>query len=190
MLSRLLRDIYYKYQSLLPYMNRVRYMLNRWKFKESGLKGSMAKNVKIRGRAEIVLGNRVAFREGVFIGGNGKLFIGDATSINENTIIACTQYVEIGSNCMFAPRCYVLDVDHKFSDASIPINQQGYEQSPVKIGDDVWFGTGVVVVKGVTIGNGCVIAANSVVTEDIPAYSIAAGSPARVLRSRHETLIS
>lgn len=184
MLSSLLRSLYYRYQDLLPYINRARYMLNRWKFKESGLKGSMAKNVRIRGRAEIVLGDRVAFREGVFIGGNGKLSIGDATSINEHTIIACTQSVEIGSNCMFAPRCYVLDVDHKFSDVSIPINQQGYEQSPVKIGDDVWFGTGVVVIKGASIGNGCIIAANSVVTDDIPAYSIAAGSPARVLKSR------
>ncbi|QOD11854.1 acyltransferase [Psychrobacter sp. 28M-43] len=184
MFSNIVREINYFLIDTLPYINRMRFELNRWRFYESGTKGSLARNVRLRGRTEILLGNKVTFRSGVLISGNGKLIIGDNTTLNEYTIIACTQSVKIGANCMFAPYCYILDVDHEFADTSIAIKDQGYRQEPVVIGNDVWLGTGVVVTKGVTIGDGCIIAANSVVNKDIPAYSIAGGVPAKILRSR------
>jgi acetyltransferase-like isoleucine patch superfamily enzyme len=183
MLSEILRSTAKKYSDLSPYINRLRYELFKWKFNTAGVKGSLARNVRIKS-GEIILGDRVAFREGVFLGGMGKLSIGSSTVLNEGTMISSTVDVSIGANCMLAPRCYILDVDHEFSDLSIPIKDQGYRQSPVKIGDDVWMGTGVVVTRGVTIGNGCVIAANSVVTRDIPPFSIAGGIPAKVIKGR------
>lgn len=184
MFARILRSLNYRCIAVIPYINRVRFELNRWRFYHSGVKGSLAGNVRFRGETEITLGNKVAFRSGVLVGGNGKLTIGDNTALNEDTIIACTLSVSIGANCMLAPRCYVLDVDHEFADVNVAIKNQGYRQAPVIISNDVWLGTGVVVTKGVTIGDGCIVAANSVVTKDIPAYSIAAGAPAKVIKSR------
>ncbi|PJK27986.1 acyltransferase [Minwuia thermotolerans] len=94
--------------------------------------------------------------------------------------------VEIGANVMLAPRVYLLDVDHRFERRDIPISKQGYLVRPVRIEDDVWIGTGAVITKGVTIGRGAIIGANSVVTRDVPAYAIAAGVPAMVVKGRPE----
>lgn len=184
MLAKFLRLLNYRLVELKPYINRLRFEANRWRFIQSGKKGSLGSNVRFRGRSQIILGDKVAFRSGVLLGGNGKLKIGSGTAINEHTIIACTESVTIGANCMLAPRCYVLDVDHEFKNTEVPINSQGYNHAAVSIGNDVWLSTGVVVTKGVTIGDGCIIAANSVVTKNIPAYSIAAGAPAKVIKSR------
>ena len=184
MVSNFFRLLTYRYLELVPYFNRLRFELNRWRFHAAGKKGSLAASVRIHGRCAISIGDRVAFRENVLIAGNGSLYVGSGTAINEYTMIGCTEMISIGDNCMLAPYCYVLDVDHEFASTSIPIRDQGYRHSPVKIGNDVWLGTGVVVTKGVTIGDGCIVAANSVVTKDIPPFSIAGGVPAKVLRSR------
>ncbi len=79
--------------------------------------------------------------------------------------------------------CLVTDGNHRFDDPDRPVPWQGFtSKGPVTIGDNVWFGANVVVTSGVTIGRRSVIGANSVVTEDVPAFSIAAGSPARVIK--------
>jgi acetyltransferase-like isoleucine patch superfamily enzyme len=78
----------------------------------------------------------------------------------------------------------VTDSSHRFDDPVTPVPWQGFtSKGPTRISDNVWCGVGVVVTSGVTIGERCVIGANSVVTSDIPAYSVAAGVPARVLRT-------
>src|SRR4029078_10325091 len=97
---------------------------------------------------------------------------------------AASVLVEIGEHCMSANGCFVTDGNHRFDDPGKPVPWQGFSsKGPTRIGDNVWCGANVVVTSGVTIGERCVIGANSVVTTDIPAFSIAAGSPARVLRS-------
>ena len=101
-----------------------------------------------------------------------------------NVMVASQELVEIGSHCMLANSCFVSDASHRFDDLDRPITWQGFEsKGPTRIGDNCWLGVGVVVTSGVTIGERCVIGANSVVTHDIAPYSIAAGAPARVLRS-------
>jgi acetyltransferase-like isoleucine patch superfamily enzyme len=85
---------------------------------------------------------------------------------------------------MVAAFCYVLDVDHEFADPDRPIPQQGLRVKPVIVGNDVWVGAGSFILRGVTIGDGAVVAANSVVTEDVPPYTIVAGSPARAIKKR------
>ena len=83
---------------------------------------------------------------------------------------------------MFANGCFVTDGNHRFDDPSRPVPWQGFTtKGPTRVGDNVWCGANVVITSGVTVGERCVIGANSVVTADIPAGSIAAGSPARVL---------
>ena len=91
--------------------------------------------------------------------------------------------VEIGAHCMFANNCFVTDGNHRFDDPAKPVTWQGFtSKGPTRIEDNVWCGANVVITSGVTIGERCVIGANSVVTRDLPPFSIAAGNPAKVLR--------
>ena len=81
---------------------------------------------------------------------------------------------------------YITDQNHGYEDVSRPISQQSQPERAVVIGDGSWLGYGAVVLPGVTIGKHVVIGANAVVTQDIPDYSVAVGSPARVIR-RHDS---
>jgi acetyltransferase-like isoleucine patch superfamily enzyme len=99
-------------------------------------------------------------------------------------MIAALDLVEIGAHCMFANGCVITDANHRFDDPDKPVPWQGFtSKGPTRVGDNVWCGANVVITSGVTVGERCVIGANSVVTEDIPPFSIAAGAPARVLRT-------
>ena len=112
-----------------------------------------------------------------------RIRIGAGTFLNIGVMVASAELVEIGDHCMFANGCFVTDANHRFDDPDRPITWQGFtSKGPTRVGDNVWCGANVVVTSGVTIGERCVIGANSVVTEDIPPFSIAAGAPAKVLR--------
>jgi acetyltransferase-like isoleucine patch superfamily enzyme len=114
----------------------------------------------------------------------GRVRIGEGTFLNIGVMVAAVDLVEIGSHCMLANGCFVTDANHRFDDPDTPVPWQGFtSKGPTRIGDDVWLGANVVVTSGVTIGERCVVGANSVVTQDIPAFSIAAGVPAKVLRA-------
>lgn len=98
-------------------------------------------------------------------------------------MVAAHQLVEIGDHCMFANGCFISDATHRFDDPDTPVPWQGFRsKGPTRLGDNVWCGTNVVVTSGVSVGRRAVIGANSVVTTDIPEFSLAAGVPARVLR--------
>jgi len=113
-----------------------------------------------------------------------RVRIGEGTFLNLGVMVAAVELVEIGSHCMLANGCMVTDANHRFDDPARPITWQGFDsKGPTRIGDNVWLGANVVVTSGVTIGERCVIGANSVVTHDIPPHSIAAGAPAKVLRA-------
>jgi acetyltransferase-like isoleucine patch superfamily enzyme len=115
--------------------------------------------------------------------GDARVRIGAGTFLNIGVMVAAEQLVEIGEHCMLANGCFVSDANHRFDDPDRPVTTQGFEsKGPTRIGDNCWLGLGVVVTSGVTIGERCVIGANSVVTHDIEPFSIAAGAPARVLR--------
>ena len=91
--------------------------------------------------------------------------------------------VEIGSHCMFANGCFITDGNHRFDDPDKPVPWQGFtSKGPTRVGDNVWCGANVVITSGVTVGERSVLGANSVITTDIPPFSIAAGAPAKVLR--------
>ncbi len=114
----------------------------------------------------------------------GRVRIGAGTFLNVGVMVAAIELVEIGAHCMLANGCFVTDANHRFDDPDKPVPWQGFtSKGPTRIGDNVWLGANVVVTSGVTIGERCVIGSNSVVTEDIPPFSIAAGAPAKVLRA-------
>ncbi len=136
------------------------------------------------GRLDI--GPQVLLEPGVWLvcPGEARITIGEGTFLNLGVQVAAVNLVEIGSHCMFANGCFVTDGNHRFDDPTTPVPWQGFTtKGPTRIGDNVWCGVNVVVTSGVTIGERSVIGSNSVVTADIPPFSIAAGSPARVLRT-------
>jgi acetyltransferase-like isoleucine patch superfamily enzyme len=115
--------------------------------------------------------------------GDARVRIGGATYLNIGVMIAAVELVEIGDHCMFANGCFVSDGAHRFDDPDKPVPWQGFTtKGPTRVGDNVWCGANVVITSGVTVGERCVIGANSVVTQDVPPFSIAAGVPAKVLQ--------
>jgi acetyltransferase-like isoleucine patch superfamily enzyme len=107
-----------------------------------------------------------------------ELLIGDGTYINYGTNISARASTVIGRNCNIGQYCIVMDSDfHSIDDHLRPDDPE-----PVRLGDDVWLGARVIVLKGAVIGDGATIGANSVVRGVIPAGAVAAGNPARVLR--------
>lgn len=114
----------------------------------------------------------------------GRIRIGAGTFLNMGVMVAAADLVQIGDHCMFANGCFISDASHRFDDPDTPVTWQGFtSKGPTRIGDNVWCGANVVITSGVTVGERCVIGANSVVTHDLPPYSIAAGAPAKVLRT-------
>ena len=136
------------------------------------------------GRLEIGAGTLLEPNVWITAPAPARVRIGEGTFLNIGVMVAATALVEIGSHCMLANGCFVTDGNHRFDDPAKPVTWQGFTtKGATIIGDNVWCGANVVVTSGVTIGERCVIGANSVVTTDVPAGSIAAGAPARVLRA-------
>lgn len=115
---------------------------------------------------------------------NGVLILGNDVQINDACHIACALSIEIGNNAIIASRVYITDHDHDFSSLNCIINNDKLVCKPVKIGDRVWIGEGVAILKGVCIGDDCIIGAGSIVTKDFPKNSIIAGNPAKIIKTR------
>lgn len=136
------------------------------------------------GRLEI--GEHVLLEPGVWLTSPspGQIRIGAGTFFNLGVMVAALDLVEIGAHCMFANGCVITDSNHRFDDRTMPVPFQGFtSKGPTRIKDNVWCGAHVVITSGVTIGERCVIGANSVVTTDIPPFSVVAGAPAKVIRT-------
>lgn len=122
-------------------------------------------------------------------------YMGGASRISPDLIAAehvfiahnCVIYpnVKIGKYTMLAPKVSILGGDHHIDNPNAPMIFSGRPKIPkTNIGEDVWIGTGAIIKAGVRIGNGSIIGASSVVTKDIPEYSIYAGNPAKFIRMR------
>jgi acetyltransferase-like isoleucine patch superfamily enzyme len=135
------------------------------------------------GRLEVGAGTLLEPNVWITAPGAARIRIGSGTFLNIGVMVAARDLVEIGDHCMFANSCFVSDANHRFDDPERPVPWQGFtSKGPTRVEDNVWCGAHVVITSGVTVGERCVIGANSVVTEDLPPRSIAAGAPARVLK--------
>jgi acetyltransferase-like isoleucine patch superfamily enzyme len=114
----------------------------------------------------------------------GTLTVGDKCVLGRDNTVNCYLDVEIGGSSIVADWVYVCDFDHVTTDVHVPIKDQGLVKSPVRIGSDVWIGVKSTVLRGTTIGPGCVLAAHTVARGEYPALSVVAGSPGRVVRDR------
>ncbi|MFI0491622.1 acyltransferase [Flavobacterium sp.] len=118
--------------------------------------------------------------------GVGSVIIGDRTKIGlSNTIIGP---VTIGNDVRLAQNITLSGLNHNYEDVNLPIHVQGVSTAPIIVENDCWIGANVVAVAGVTIGKHSIVAAGSIVTKNIPPYSVAVGNPARVIKTyNHET---
>ncbi|MEG0789541.1 MAG: sugar O-acetyltransferase [Alistipes sp.] len=109
-----------------------------------------------------------------------NIYIGAGSFVNFDCVFIDLAPIRLGKNCLVAPKVQLLTAHHPFEATT---RATGLEQGkPITIGDDCWLGGGVIVCPGVSIGDRCIIGAGAVVTRDIPADSLAAGNPARILR--------
>ena len=148
-----------------------------------------AENVKceIRLKDDVHVSRYVILRAGREVEverGEGRIIVNERSRIGSYTFIYGDGGVEIGKDSLIANHVELISGNHKFRDASRLIRLQGGELKKISIGNDVWLGAYVIVLPGVTIGDGAVVGAGSVVTLDIPSYSIAVGVPAKVVGKR------
>ena len=117
---------------------------------------------------------------------NPSVVIGNGCTIRENSHITAVNSITIGDNLLTGTNVLITDNSHGQSTrehmAMAPTARPLYSKGPVVIGNNVWLGNNVCVMPGVTIGDGAIIGANSVVTHDVPAYAVAAGMPAKVIK--------
>ena len=112
--------------------------------------------------------------------GMGDVLIGNNAIIGIGNVIIGP--VSIGNNVIFAQHVGILAMNHGYKDIHTPIRDQKCTYALITVEDDCWIGSNAIVTAGVTIGKHSIVAAGSVVTKDIPPYSIAAGNPARIIR--------
>ncbi len=125
-------------------------------------------DLSIGSGGRIRLGSRVTAEKGALLsaGNSGELCLGDKVYINRNTLIVCREKITIGSGTSIGPGVAIYDHDHDLQ------NPGKLRCKPILIGNNVWIGANCTVLKGVSIGDGAVIAAGTVVTKDVPAGTL------------------
>lgn len=155
-----------------------------------GKSSRIARGAKIIGPELIQIGGGVTIGEMAWLNakddrsdGMPTLTIGDGTYIGRLIQINAWRSVVIGNNVLIADRVFISDADHNFSDVTIPIRLQGDSYlGAVTLRDGCWIGIGAVILPGVTIGRNSVVAANAVVTRDVPDCTVVGGVPAKVIK--------
>lgn len=145
----------------------------------SGIQARLGRQEGPRGRIRI--GSGCWFEEGVILDCfGGEIALGSNVFLGPYTVLYGHGGITIGNDCLVAMHCRILSSNHTVAPAGTPIRTQPDILLPTRIGNDVWLGAGVTVLGGVRIGDGAVVGANSVVSRDLPAGSIAYGTPATV----------
>jgi acetyltransferase-like isoleucine patch superfamily enzyme len=130
----------------------------------------------------IFLQNNVYLKRNSIVGCanlNAAVYVGENTTIGNNSIIIASEKISIGKNCMIAPNVHIVDSNHGTKEGRA-YNEQDNIVSKVHIGDNVWIGSGAIVLMGVSIGANSIVGAGSVVTKSFPENSLIIGSPAKL----------
>lgn len=179
-----------------------------------GRKVVFGSDTVLRCAKSIRLGDKVVVSDGAVLDGRSTsdvgMEIGDRTIVGQRALVLCkegrirvgedtgigaycglyavgTNTLEIGDNCLIGPYTYFGGTRYHFDKIDTPMRLQGNDlRGGIRIGNDCWFGAGVSVLDGVTIGEGAIVASGAVVTRDVPAYAIVGGVPAKLIRSRKD----
>lgn len=164
------------------------YLFHFKTFRKLGRGSYMMEKIRLDGAQYIEIGRKVTVQKYSWFFAakiddvEPQIIIGDGCALGNFNHIAAVHSVEFGKNVLTADRVYISDNLHVYEDIRTPIMHQGVTfKAAVIIGDGSWIGENVAII-GCKIGKNCVIGANSVVTKDIPDYSVAAGSPAKVIK--------
>lgn len=144
----------------------------------------------IKGKFSIELFSKSSLQIGSFMMSAGPCYIkcteqaqckiGKKVFMNHNCSITCAEEITIGDNCNIANNVVIVDHDHRLGKYGV---EDGLESTPVHIGRNVWIGANAVILRGVSIGDGAIIAAGAVVNHDVPDYEIFGGIPAKKMRN-------
>jgi len=132
--------------------------------KSVGTGSRISHNVKVLGASKVSIGCNTTVTNSCIIDGRGGLTIGDDVMVGFESIL--------------------LTSTHRFDDPRRPIRLQGFVQEPVTLGNDIWIGMRAMILPGVTIGDGAIVAAGAVVTKDVAPYAIVGGVPAKTIGRR------
>ncbi|MBN1155422.1 acyltransferase [candidate division KSB1 bacterium] len=193
----------------------LRKLLYPMLLKSVGNNVSFGQNVVLRHPHKITIGHNVVIDDNVVLDAKGQnnmgIEIGDGVFIGRNTILNCKNgdiiledHVNMGFNCqifsassvklsknaLIAAYCYLIGGTHTFKDLDKAPLEQERESKGILLKENIWLGSNVQVMDGVTIGRDCIIGTSAVVNNDIPDYSIAVGIPAKVLKNRKEENVS
>ena len=177
----------YYYKIIIRHIWRI---CNFWRFKELGNKSFICKPIKITPSCIIckknVKINNFARVEGVFQYNlktfNPIITLNNNVSIQQNLHLTCANSITIGEGTAIGANVTITDIHHRYDNITIAIEMQDIEVSEVVIGKNCKIYNNAVICPGCNIGNHVTIGANSVVTKDIPSYSVAIGAPARVIK--------
>lgn len=181
------------------FATRLRASVNalRWTSLRLTTNGIKGRNIRGGRAIRVTPGAQFSVGENVFFGDRcvveilvnppGRLEIGSDSWISHDCHISCCGTIEIGSDVLVGEFVSIRDTAHRYQDANTRIRLQGDRVGHIIIGDDVWIGRGTIVMgreEGITIGDGAVIGANSVVRNSVPPFAIVAGNPARPIGLR------
>jgi maltose O-acetyltransferase len=128
-------------------------------------------------------GENVNVEKGANFGTGKGISIGSNSGLGVNCHVRGP--LKMGENVMMAPEVTILTSNHNFEDINKPIIEQGHSIKKVEIGNDVWIGYRAIILPGVSIGNGAIVAAGSIVTKDVPEFAIIGGNPAKIIKYRN-----
>jgi acetyltransferase-like isoleucine patch superfamily enzyme/acyl carrier protein len=175
------------YRSLRRARNKLLSLLWSGSFAAFGPQSVIESPVRLSGESRIAIGSNVYIGSDSWLQAFGDgdavvLRLGDRVSVAGHCVFSAVHSIWIGDAVSFARGVYVSDHAHAYRDVSRAILDQGIEGvEAVEIGDGAWIGENAVILPGTRIGRGAVIAANSVVSGNVPAHAVAAGIPARVI---------
>jgi len=156
--------------------------------------GHISMHVEFTGRAptpnRISIGDKCSIERDVTMwlcddpNADPKISLSDGVYVGRNSYLGSHAPLTIGANTLIGAYCYIITAGHKFDRRDIPIIQQGFSGAPIMIGADVWLGTHVIVLPGVSVGQGAIVGAGSVVTRNVPPFEIWGGTPAKFIKLR------
>jgi acetyltransferase-like isoleucine patch superfamily enzyme len=168
---------------LLYWINRLVYHLGNWQRLEplrrlrgwhfSILLSRAGKNLRVAPGVKLFNPSHISVGNDVFIGEGTRFY-------------AWNETISVGNKVLIAADALITTRNHGFASTGTPMADQGYRNAPVVIEDDVWIGFRSIILAGVRIGRGSIVAANAVVTKDVEPYTIVGGVPARLIRARSD----